>query len=115
MLSVECFGRGAPERMEIVRLSYKRSAKVISREDFCGQLRRVSRRTSRTKRSKNLHRVRPGALAVRIVCARYFAKGPIRGAFLAVRDEESQDAIESSLTFALLWLEHCKKSAFMRQ
>jgi hypothetical protein len=39
MLSVERFGRNAPERMEIVRLSYKRSAKVISREGFCGQLR----------------------------------------------------------------------------
>lgn len=41
LLAVERFGRTEPERMELVRLNFKRSPKQISREDFCEQLRRI--------------------------------------------------------------------------
>jgi hypothetical protein len=40
-LAVERFGRTAPERTEMLPLNFKRSARVICREDFCKQLRRV--------------------------------------------------------------------------
>jgi hypothetical protein len=40
-----------------------------------------------------------------------FRKGAIRGAFLAVPQQATQDAIESSLIFALLWLERARQSS----
>jgi hypothetical protein len=40
-LAVEQFGRSKPARMEIVRLAYSRSARQLSREEFCAQLRRI--------------------------------------------------------------------------
>jgi len=41
LLAVECFGRTKPQRLEIIRLSYERDAKGLSREEFCEQLRRI--------------------------------------------------------------------------
>jgi hypothetical protein len=40
-LAVECFGKVQPERMELVGREFQRSAKKISREDFCEQLCRI--------------------------------------------------------------------------
>jgi hypothetical protein len=40
-LAVERFGRAKPERLEIVRLDFARSPKVLSREEYCQQLRRI--------------------------------------------------------------------------
>jgi hypothetical protein len=112
MLSVERFGRGAPERMEIVRLSYKRSAKVVSREDFCDQLRRVLAENFPDETVEKLSTASDPEHSLSGLYARGISrKGPMRAAFLAVGDKESQDAIESSLTFALLWLQGSRQSA----
>jgi hypothetical protein len=40
-----------------------------------------------------------------------FRNGATRGAFLAVPQEATRDAIECSLTFALLWLERARQSS----
>jgi hypothetical protein len=110
LLSVERFGRTAPERMEIVRLHFKRSRKAVSREDFCEELRRVlaenfpDETVEMASIASDLEHSLSGIYARGIS-----RKGSIRGAFLALREGETQDAIESSLTYALLWLERTRQ------
>jgi hypothetical protein len=103
MLAVERFGRAAPDRMEIVRLNYQRSTKRISREDFCEQLRRV---LAENFPDETVEKISTAADLEHSLSGMYARgtsrKGGMRAAFLAVPEGESQDAIESSLTFALL-------------
>lgn len=109
-LAVERFGRTAPERMEIVRLDFRRSAKQISREDYCEQLRRIlaeqfpDETVEKLSVAADLEHTLSGVY-VRGICR----KSNIRGAFLAVPEAETPDAIESSLTYALLWLERARQ------
>jgi hypothetical protein len=112
MLAVERFGRTAPERLEIVRLDFNRSPKQISREDFCEQLRRILAENfpDETVEKHSVASDLEHSLS-RIYARGISRKGLIRGAFLAVPSGETQDAIESSLTFALLWLERARHSA----
>jgi hypothetical protein len=77
--------------MEIVGLNFQRSPKQISRVDFCEQLRRVLAEKFPDEavdcwrsRAFSLAHVRTGSIT---------RKGGIRGAFLAVPEGESQDAI----------------------
>jgi hypothetical protein len=115
MLAVERFGRNAPERMEIVRLNFKRSPKQLSREDFCEQLRRIlaenfpDETVEKLSVAPDLEHTLSG-----IYVRGIFRKGQMHGAFLAVSGSESQDAIESSLTYALLWLERARQSSERR-
>jgi hypothetical protein len=112
MLAVERFGRSTTERLELVRLHFKRNPKQISREDFCGQLRRILSEKFPDEIVEKLS-VAPdlehslSGMFVRGI----FRKGQSRGAFLAVQESETPDAIESSLTYALLWLERARQSA----
>jgi hypothetical protein len=110
-LSVERFGRSAPERVEIVRLDFTRNAKQISREDFCEQLQRILAEQFPDETVEKLS----VAADLEHTLSRMFARGitrngAMRGAFLAVPEREPQDAIESSLTYALLWLERVRQS-----
>lgn len=95
-LAVERFGRTAPERMEIVWLDFQRSATQISREDYCEPLRRIPAEQSpdetveKISVAVDLERFLSGVYARGIS-----RKGGIRGAFLAVPEAETQDAIES--------------------
>lgn len=110
-LALERFGRTAPERMEIVRLDFPRSAKQLSREDYCEQLRRIlaeqfsDETVEKLSIAADLEHTLSGVY-VRGACR----KGGMRGAFLAVPEGETQDAIESRLTYALLWLERTRQA-----
>ena len=112
ILDVERFGRTSPERLEIVRLNFERSPKKISREDFCEQLRRIlaekfpDETVDKLSITADLEHSLSG-MYVRGISR----KGSSRGAFLAVPESESQDAIENSLTYALLWLERARHSS----
>ena len=110
-LAVERFGRTTPGRMEIVRLDFQRSPKKISREDYCDQLRRIlaeqfpDETVEKLSVAADLEHTLSGVYARGVT-----RKGTIRGAFLAVPGSETQDAIESSLTYALLWLDRLRQS-----
>jgi len=51
-LAVERFGKSQPQRLDLVRLEFERSAKKISREGYCEQLRRILAEQIPTKPSK---------------------------------------------------------------
>src|SRR5271165_2475257 len=92
MLAVERFGRTAPERMEIVRLNFSRSARQISREDFCEQLRRILAENFPDEVVERLSIASDLEHSLSRSYARGISrKGAISGAFLAVPHGESQD------------------------
>jgi len=99
LLAVECFGRTKPQRLEIVRLSYERGVKGLSREEFCEQLRRIlaERFPDETLEKISIAADLEHSLS-RIYARGISCKGMAHYAFLAVPDEETQDALESSLT-----------------
>ena len=110
-LAVERFGRTAPDRMEIVRVDFQRSPKKVSREDFCEQLRRILAEKFPDETVEKLSIAADLEHSLSGVYARGISrKGAMRGAFLAVPEAETQDSIESSLTYALLWLERARQS-----
>jgi hypothetical protein len=83
-LSVERFGRAAPERMEIVRLAFTPNPKQVSRQDFCEQLRRILAEQFPDETLEKLSI----AADLEHTLSRIFArgitrKGATRGAFLA--------------------------------
>jgi hypothetical protein len=112
LLAVECFGRAKPQRLEIIRLSYERDAKGLSREEFCEQLRRI---LAERFPDETLERVSIAAdlghTLSRVYARGISRKGETRYAFLAVPDEETPAALESSLTYALLWFDRARQSS----
>ncbi len=110
LLAVESFGRAKPQRLEIVRLDYQRDAKGLSREDFCEQLRRILAERFPDETLEKLSIAADLEHSLSRVYARGISrKGTQRHAFLAVPDEESPDALESSITYALLWLDRARQ------
>jgi len=111
-LAVERFGRAKPERMEIVRLERTPGPRDLSREGYCEQLRRI---LAEQFPDETLEKISvaagPGALALQNLHPRILHRGSAHVAFLAVPEGESQDALESSLTYGLLWLEKSRQSA----
>jgi hypothetical protein len=111
-LAVERFGRLRPERMEIVSLPFERSVKEVSREGFCEKLKRI---LAEQFPDESVEKISVAA-DIEHSLSRIYARGILhRGstsiAFLAVPEGESQDALESSLTYGLLWLERSRQSA----
>jgi len=51
-----------------------------------------------------------GAFPLARLCAGISRKGMAHYAFLAVPDEETPEALESSLTYGLLWLDRTRQS-----
>lgn len=89
MLAVARFGRTAPERMEIVRLNFNRSARQISREDFCEQLRRILAENFPEEVVERLSIASDLEHSLSRTYARGISrKGAISGAFLACRTEK---------------------------
>lgn len=111
-LAVERFGRIRPERMELVRLEFSRSEKDVSREGFCERLRRI---LAEQFPDESLEKISV-APDLEHSLSRIYVRGVQRRgsasiAFLAVPEGESQDALESSLTYGLLWLQRLQQTA----
>jgi hypothetical protein len=110
-LAVERFGRSRPDRLEFVRTEFDRSARDLSREEFCRRLGRIlaERFPDETLESltisANLEHSLSGNYARGIL-----RNGSAHWAVLAVPDGESPEAAENSLTFALLWLDRAGHS-----
>jgi hypothetical protein len=111
-LAVERFGRPRPERMEMVRLNFQRGAKEISREGFCEAMRRILAEQFPDETVEKLSVAADLEHSLSRVYARGVSRhGATRCAFLAVPDGETADAVESSLTYALLWLERARQTS----
>jgi hypothetical protein len=111
-LAVERFGQAKPQRMEIIRLNFIRGPKDVSREDFCELLRRI---LAEQFPDETVEKISISA-DLEHSLSRMFARGISRHgqmscAFLAVPPSESPDAVESSLTYALLWFDRARQSA----
>lgn len=111
LLAVERFGRTEPERMELVRLNFERGTKQISREDYCEQLRRILAEQFPDETLEKLSIAADLEHSLSRVYARGISrKGAMHCAFLAVPEGETPEAMESSLTYALLWLERARQT-----
>ena len=115
LLSVERFGKSRPDRLELVRVDFQRSAKVVSREDFCSRLERILAEQFPDEEVEKISVASDLEHTLSRVYVRGISrKGSTRCAFLAVPERESPDALESSLTFALLWLDRARQAAANR-
>jgi hypothetical protein len=111
-LAVERFGRLRPERIEIVRLDYAPGPRDLSREGFCEQLRRILAEQFPDETLEKISVAQDLEHSLSKIYTRgILHRGSSQIAFLAVPEGESQDAIESSLTYGLLWLEKSRQSA----
>jgi hypothetical protein len=111
-LAVERFGRAKPERLEMVRLDFARSARELSRDEFADRLRRILAEqfpddvVEKISNSTDL-----GHSLSRMYARGITRRGATSCAFLAVQNSKSTDSLESSLTYALLWVEGARQSA----
>ena len=111
-LAVERFGRIKPERMEIVRLEYAPGPRDLSREGYCEQLRRILAEQFPDETLEKISVAQDLEHSLSKIYTRgILQRGSSQIAFLAVPEGESQDALESSLTYGLLWLEKSRQSA----
>ena len=111
-LAVERFGRVKPERMEIVRLEYAPAPRDLSREAYCEQLRRILAEQFPDETLEKISFAQDLEHSLSKIYTRgILHRGSAQVAFLAVSESESQDALESSLTYGLLWLEKSRQSA----
>jgi hypothetical protein len=98
--------------MEIVRLAHARSPRQLSREEFGAQLRRILAEQFPDETVEKLST----AADLEHSLSRIYVRGISRRgkssiAFLAVPESKTPDAIESSLTFGLLWFDHARQTA----
>jgi hypothetical protein len=111
-LAVERFGRFKPERMEIVRLEYAPGPRDLSREGYCEHLRRILAEQFPDETLEKISVAQDLEHSLSKIYTRgILHRGSSHVAFLAVPEGESQDALESSLTYGLLWLEKSRQSA----
>jgi len=111
-LAVERFGRARPERLEIVRLEYAPGPRDLSREGYCEQLRRILAEQFPDETLEKISVAQDLEHSLSKIYTRgILRRGPSNVAFLAVPEGESQDALDSSLTYGLLWLEKSRQSA----
>jgi len=111
-LAVERFGRAKPERMEIVRLVRAPGPRDLSREGYCEQLRRILAEQFPDETLEKISVAQDLEHSLSKIYTRgILHRGSAHVAFLAVPEGESQDALESSLTYGLLWLEKSRQSA----
>jgi hypothetical protein len=111
-LAVERFGRIKPEHMEIVRLERAPGPRDLSREGYCEQLRRILAEQFPDETLEKISVAQDLEHSLSKIYTRgILHRGSSQVAFLAVPEGESQDALESSLTYGLLWLEKSRQSA----
>jgi hypothetical protein len=111
-LAVERFGRIKPDRLEFLLVDFDRPARERTREEFCARFKRI---LSGQFPDETLESLTTAPNLEHSLSGNY-ARGVSRSkssnmAVLAVPESESQDSIENSLTYGLLWLEHARKSA----
>lgn len=110
-LAVERFGRSKPDRIEFVRMEFERSARDLSRAEFCERLRHIlgaqfpDESVESLTISPDLEHTLSGSYARGVL-----RRGSNHAAFLAVGEGESADTVENSLTFGLLWLDRLRQS-----
>ena len=109
VLAVERFGRSRPDRLEFVRIEFERSARELSREEFCERLKGLlaTQFPDETVESATISADLEHSLSGNYVRG-VSKRGSRYEAFLAVPDGESQDTVNNSLTFALLWLDRLR-------
>ncbi len=111
-LTVQRFGQARPQRLEIYHDPDRRTptARKLARAQYQKLLERML--------ARNFPEWRPEKLSSAMDLERSFGPVYTRGlmrkgnsafALLGVNAQESQAAIDASLTFGLLWLEHCRK------
>jgi len=111
-LAVERFGRLKPERLELVRLEFTRTERDLSREGFCERLKRILAEQFPDEMLEKISLASDLEHSLSKIYVRgILRRGSTSIAFLAVPEGESQDALESSLTCALLWLERSRQTA----
>lgn len=111
VLSVQRFGQAKPSRLEILRHADRRTAETrnLSRRQYCKLL------------QKTLQEQFPGLSSTAFTSAMdlersfspVYARGLLRRgrstfAVFGVNTGELQSSVDGSLTFGLLWLEHCR-------
>ncbi len=105
-LAVERFGRAKPDRLEFVRLEFERALRDLSREAFCDALGHL---LSERFPDESLESLTASPDLEHSISGNYvrglLRRGSSYVAVLAVPDGESAHTTESSLTFALLWLD----------
>jgi hypothetical protein len=109
VLAVERFGRSRPDRLEFVRVDFERSARELSREEFCERLKGLlaSQFPDETVETATISADLEHSLSGNYVRG-LSRRGSRYEAFFAVPDEESKDTVNNSLTFALLWLDRVR-------
>jgi hypothetical protein len=111
-LAVERFGGAKPARLELVLVGFERSAKELSREEFCTRLSRVlaeqfpDESVESLVISPDLEHSLSGNYARGLL-----RRGPTRIAILAVPDGDFLEAAAGSLTFGLLWFDRVRRLA----
>ncbi len=111
-LAVERFGGAKPVRLEFVLVGFERSAKELSREEFCARLARVlaeqfpDETVESLAISPDLEHSLSGNYARGLL-----RRGSTRIAILGVPDGDSLGITADSLTFGLLWLDHAQQLA----
>ena len=110
-LAVERFGRSKPDRIEFVRMEFERSARELSRAEFCERLRRILAAQFPDDAVESLT-IAPD---LEYTLSGSYARGVLRrgssyAAFLAVAEGESADCVDNALTFGLLWLDRLRQS-----
>jgi len=112
VLAVERFGRTRPDRLEFVRTDFARPAREVAREEFCVRLKPI---LAAQFPDETLESITSSADLEHSLSGNYvrgvLKRGSAHTAFLAVPDGESQDTVNNSLTFALLWLERLRNSS----
>ena len=111
-LAVERFGRSKPDRLEFVRLEFERTLRDLSREAFCDFLGRL---LAERFPDESLDSLTASPDLEHSISGNYvrglLRRGSSHIAILAVPDGESSETAESSLTFALLWLDRSRHSS----
>jgi anti-sigma B factor antagonist len=110
-LAVERFGRTKPDRLEFIRLEFERAQRDRSREAFCDGLGDLLEEQFPDESLESLTASPDLEHSISGTYARgLLRRGSSHFAVLAVPHEESTDTVESSLTFALLWLDRARNS-----
>ncbi|HLZ52577.1 MAG TPA: hypothetical protein VKP61_17640 [Candidatus Acidoferrum sp.] len=110
-LAVERFGRAKPDRLEFIRLEFERSGRDLTRQVFCDFLGHL---LAERFPDESLESITVSPDLEHSISGNYvrgvLRRGSSHVAVLAVAEGESADAVEGSLTFALLWLELARNS-----
>jgi hypothetical protein len=97
-LAVERFGRAKPDRLEFIRMEFERSARELSREEFCARLKHIlveqfpDEAVESLTIAADLEHLLSGNYARALL-----RRGLVRAPLLAVPDCESADTIGNCL------------------